>query len=684
MHQDKSSWAETHIDQLNADAWQVRVSDSSRALMLSEEAVRLGTEINYSKGIAEGLRTLGFSLIRVSKHREALRHLERSLELFELLNDKEGQSDVYEYLGIIQRSFGNYEASLDFLFKSLELRKPANYTEGESLSLYHIGVTYRYLGNYEKALDYFQKSLAVTQSKDFWISESYTLNNIGLIYFETGNYTNALEYFYQSLSIRRKSNDKWGEAGCLDNIGFCHFKTMQYKEAVDFCKQALEISESVNDQKGQGNSLFHLGNIYEHSGNYDAALNSYNRSLEIRREISDKKGEAEIILFLAELYANKDFTKNNPEEAFALMNDALHIGNEIKANDLLCKIHYGLYEIYKKNKQHEEALAQFEMYIKTENEVNNAAAKQKILNLEISHRVEKSRQEAEIYKLRNVELASLYEEVKNQKEKIEQTLSELKSTQAQLIQSEKMAGLGELMAGIAHEIQNPLNFVNNFSELNKELVDELQTELNAGDTGDAIAISNDIRKNEEKINHHGKRADAIVKNMLQHSRTSTGQKEPTDINALADEYLRLSYHGMRAKDKSFNVELKTDFDEHIGKIHIVPQDIGRVLLNLYNNAFYAVNEKAKQQTAGYEPIVSVITQKINNTIELTVKDYGNGIPQKVVGKIFQPFFTTKPTGEGTGLGLSLTYDIIKAHGGEIKVVTKEGEGSTFIILLPIV
>ena len=274
--------------------------------------------------------------------------------------------------------------------------------------------------------------------------------------------------------------------------------------------------------------------------------------------------------------------------------------------------------------------------------------------------------------------------LQQQKTKTEIALSELKSTQAQLIQSEKMASLGELTAGIAHEIQNPLNFVNNFSELNQEMVDELQTELKAGNSEEAIAISNDIKDNSEKINHHGKRADAIVKNMLQHSRTSTGHKEPTDINALCDEYLRLSYHVFRAKDKSFNAETKTDFDESIGKINIVPQDIGRVLLNLYNNAFYAVTEKKKQQPAGYEPTVSVVTKKKDHTIELTVKDNGNGIPQKVIDKIFQPFFTTKPTGEGTGLGLSLSYDIIKAHGGEIKVETKEGEGSVFTMTLTLV
>jgi signal transduction histidine kinase len=277
----------------------------------------------------------------------------------------------------------------------------------------------------------------------------------------------------------------------------------------------------------------------------------------------------------------------------------------------------------------------------------------------------------------------LQEEVNRQTAEIRTTLENLRSTQSQLIQSEKMASLGELTAGIAHEIQNPLNFVNNFSEVNKELVDELKSELATGNTQQAKEIADDIKDNSEKINHHGKRADAIVKGMLQHSRSSSGVKEPTNINALADEYLRLAYHGLRAKDKSFNATLKTDYDETIGTINIIPQDIGRAVLNLITNAFYAVTEKKKHLGDGYEPTVSISTKKINSKIEIKVADNGNGIPQKVLDKIFQPFFTTKPTGQGTGLGLSLSYDIIKAHGGELKVETKESEGSEFVILLPV-
>ena len=274
-------------------------------------------------------------------------------------------------------------------------------------------------------------------------------------------------------------------------------------------------------------------------------------------------------------------------------------------------------------------------------------------------------------------------ELKEEKEIVERTLSELKITQTQLIQSEKMASMGELTAGIAHEIQNPLNFVNNFSEINTELLEELKSEMQGGNTQEAISIANNIVDNEQKIVFHGKRADSIVKAMLLHSRTSTGQKELTDINKLTEEYLRLAYHGLRAKDKAFNTSIKTDFDPKIGKITIIPQDIGRVLLNLYNNAFYAVAEKDKTSKDGYEPTVEVSTRKIGNKIEITVKDNGNGIPKKSLNKIFQPFFTTKPTGEGTGLGLSLSFDIVtKGHGGELKVETEEGNYTAFIVCLP--
>jgi signal transduction histidine kinase/ligand-binding sensor domain-containing protein len=269
-----------------------------------------------------------------------------------------------------------------------------------------------------------------------------------------------------------------------------------------------------------------------------------------------------------------------------------------------------------------------------------------------------------------------------QAREIEKAYTELKATQSQLVQSEKMASLGELTAGIAHEIQNPLNFVNNFSEVSNELLHEMKEELASGNLHLATELADNIILNLNKINHHGRRADAIVKGMLQHSRSSNGHKEPTDVNALADEYLRLSYHGLRAKEKSFNASFETELDPTLPKIKIIPQDIGRVLLNLINNAFYAVDKKAKENINGYRAQIIVSTRKKNRYVEIIVSDNGPGIPAEIRDKIFQPFFTTKPTGQGTGLGLSLSYDIVKAHGGELRVETREGEGSNFIIILP--
>ncbi len=304
----------------------------------------------------------------------------------------------------------------------------------------------------------------------------------------------------------------------------------------------------------------------------------------------------------------------------------------------------------------------------------------KLQNRIAQQAIEKEKEKTALIEQKKIELETTVDE---RTAELKLSLETLQSAQHQLIQSEKMASLGELTAGIAHEIQNPLNFVNNFSEVNKELIDEASQAIKAGDTNNAMELLSSLRDNEEKINNHGKRADSIVKGMLQHSRTSSGQKEPADMNVLADEYLRLSYHGIRAKDKSFSATIQTEFDPTIGEINVVPQDVGRVMLNLYNNAFHAVSEKSKRRSPGYEPCVSVSTIRMGDKIKITVKDNGIGIPQKIIDKIFQPFFTTKPAGQGTGLGLSMSYDIIKAHGGELKVESKEGEGAEFVILLPL-
>ncbi|MEP7228871.1 MAG: tetratricopeptide repeat protein [Ginsengibacter sp.] len=670
------------IDELNQTAWDNRVNDSPGSFKLSGQSLELLKDVDYPKGKAEALKCYGFALVRLSKNEEALKCLNEALPIFESLDDLKSLSVVYEYLGIIQRNWGNFSNSLTLLKKALGLSRQTGFLEAESTTLYQTGVTYKYLGNYEQALDYYHQSLYITRSIGFSLMEAYAINVIGAVYFEIQNYDEALHYYQQALAIRQQSGDKWGEAGSLDNIGAVYLKLKDWKKAADYCERSLAISESTDDKRGQANSLFHLAEIYKQQNNWEKADFFSGKSLQIRQETGDRKGEAEILLFLAGLKKSAAQSPGSSELDF--LQKALKIADEINAADLSGKAHWALYEYYRVDQNYKQALAHFEIYDSIEKQLHKDAVNQKVLNFEISHRAEELEKETEKFRVKNDELAKLNAEIKSQKEETEKALTKLKEAQSQLVQSEKMASLGELTAGIAHEIQNPLNFVNNFSDVNTELIEELKNELQTGSKEEAISIANDISENEQKINHHGKRADAIVKNMLQHSRTSTGQKEPTDINALADEYLRLAYHGLRAKDKSFNTAMKTEFDSSIEKVNIVSQDIGRVLLNLYNNAFYAVAEKNKSADKNYKPTVSVETKKLHRKIEITVKDNGNGIPQKVLDKIFQPFFTTKPTGQGTGLGLSLSYDIVKAHGGEIKVESKEGEGSEFIIQLPVV
>jgi signal transduction histidine kinase len=494
------------------------------------------------------------------------------------------------------------------------------------------------------------------------------------------------------------------------NQGFDYLSLHKMDSALWSAQKAYEI-----DIKGQvywNYPVYALAAIYQSIKQVDTALALYKTAVSLAMKEPTLKDVVDSYNSIAALYKERSQT----DSAIAYARKAIALERQINYRSAL-EAALSLSEIYESQHRSDSALYYYKYAMGTKDSISNLTKVQQVQSIAFKEEIKEreQRQQAllqltqygnrvKIFTVLGVALASLSFALilwRNNRHKqkanallqrkntqIEQTLAKLKSTQAQLIQQEKMASLGELTAGIAHEIQNPLNFVNNFSEVNKELLDEMENELNAGNKEEVISIARGIKVNEEKISYHGKRADAIVKGMLQHSRVNTGQKESTDINALADEYLRLSYHGLRAKNNSlpagqagFNVTMKTEFDETIGKINIVPQDIGRVLFNLFNNAFYAVTEKKIQQGEGYEPTVSVSTKKVNDKVEIKVKDNGNGIPQKVLDKIFQPFFTTKPTGQGTGLGLSLSYDIVKAHDGEIKVDTAEGEFSEFVIQL---
>ncbi len=600
--------------------------------------------------------------------------------------------------------FSKPDSCLLFSEEALSLAKNLQRTSDEVQALNISGEALRFLGDYPRALKMQMEALELNRKMKNHIGEAVSLGFIGLTYTDFREYRQGLQYLFTSLEMDKLVANQVMMTFTLTNIGNAYNMLKIQDSALYYQRLALNIYTGLTHGPLKSLILTRYGNAWADLGNNDSALLYYHSALENSIKVKDGVNIPKIQGRIAVLYESK----KKYDSSFYYARQSFTSGQQSDQSSEILETSKLLVKLFRQANNSDSAF----FYQDIVNQMTDQLfGPQKFKQLQLLMLDEQQKQQKIIQdqdrfrnKIKYIALLSIlgiflllgFILVRNnrhkqkanmllqeQKNKIEHTLEELKATQSQLIQSEKMASLGELTAGIAHEIQNPLNFVNNFSEVNKELVDEMQTELKAGKIENAIAISNDIKDNEEKINHHGKRADAIVKGMLQHSRSSSGVKEPTDINALADEYLRLSYHGLRAKEKSFNATMKTDFDESIGNINIIPQDIGRVVLNLINNAFYVVDEKKKQQPTGYEPTVSVSTKKNNGKIEIEVSDNGNGIPQKVLDKIFQPFFTTKPTGQGTGLGLSLSYDIVKAHGGELKVETKEGEGSEFIIILPV-
>ncbi len=594
----------------------------------AKQGLQLAQKINYKSGEANCLSTLCLCSTFLGDYINALDFGLKALAIFQDLHDTTRL--VWTNIQIMNcyRYLEDYDQALIYGYKAKRLFR-FDYPDSNQISvgLSVIGSLYEKKNNLDSALYYTQKALSWDKS---W---SGVFRDIGEIYTRMGRSDLALSYFRKGLPIAIKENESIRLISFYNTMSETFEATGQIDSSIYYANKSIIQSGVKANPQGLLQASSQLATLYETQGKIDSTI----KYLKVANVLKDS------------LFSRK---KTRDAQSFAF-NEKLH---------------------------QQELVAQHQT---DENRIRMAALFTVVLTFLLIAfflwRNNQSKQKAN--KL-----------LQQQKEEIQSTLTELKSTQAQLIQSEKMASLGELTAGIAHEIQNPLNFVNNFSEVNKELLEEMKDEIDKGNSVEVKAIANDIIENEQKINHHGKRADAIVKNMLQHSRSSSSQKELTDINKLADEYLRLIYHGMRAKDKDFNATIKTDFDESIGKIDIIPQDIGRVLLNIYNNAFYAVAEKIKHPNSRngqpeYQPTISLSTKAVKSPLGdlgiITVSDNGNGIPQNIVDKIFQPFFTTKPTGQGTGLGLSLSYDIIKAHGGKIKVETKESVGSEFIIQLPV-
>jgi len=582
------------------------------------------------------------------------------LQLTRKLNYKKGEVQILNRMGEALSQKGNYPKALETELKALELAQNLKDSILIGWSIGFIGGVYFYSGNYQKAFFYYNKQKLINKSFNF--PEEIVLGQLGETYFHLGKIDSALYYLQKCYDLCTRNEFKWPVPNFY--LGAIYSQKKEYPMALQYYKSGVNISKNKIDFI---EGYIGIAAVFKNMNALDSSVFYAREAVALTQQTAIPAKLVDACAIMVDNYKSTHATDSAFKYSELMMSAKDHLFAQSKQN-LAFNEQLHQQELDNERKQVQNTLKTYILL---------AVLLFLLLIGLFLWRNNRHKQKAYIL------LQKQKRETDIQKVKVEQTLHELKSTQSQLIQSEKMASLGELTAGIAHEIQNPLNFVNNFSEVNEEMIDELQQELKSGNVEEAISISNEIKENQEKINQHGRRADAIVKGMLQHSRASTGKTEPTDINALADEYLRLSYHGFRAKDKNFNATMETNFDETIGKINVIPQDIGRVLLNLFNNAFYAVNQQKIQNLISYKPTVFVTTKKTENGITITVRDNGNGIPETILDKIFQPFFTTKPTGEGTGLGLSLSYDIIKSHGGEIKVESKGGEGSEFIISLPV-
>jgi two-component system, NtrC family, sensor kinase len=624
----------------------------------------------------ELLRDLSFNEIRDLK--KGLVYAEELISLSEQTGDANYLRVGYFLKGTKKRLLGQLDEALDAYFKSAEIARKTHNLKGEGEAYGAIADIYSVANNFPNAKQYYQKAIITLRaSKGDSISLASVISNAGEVYLKTEQYDSALYYFNEAKAIFDHINYLSGKGYSLGNIGMVYASIGKNQLAEKNINVAIRILEETQDYYPICVYLISMADVYLGKGDHQTALNYALRSLRLAEQYALKEQVADASLKLSKLYERA----GNTSEAFQYYKKHITYRdsvNNINTVQRMADLRTN-YEVSQKQREVDLLNQQ------KRNKQNLNLALGVILGLTIviiGILLKNNRDKQKAYQILDLQK----QETDTQKAMAENALSELQLTQRQLIQSAKMASLGELTAGIAHEIQNPLNFVNNFSELSAELLDELKEgtvqKLTDPDKAKADEIINDLAGNLQKISFHGKRADSIIKGMLQHSRASTGQKEPTNINALAEECLRLSYHGLRAKDKTFNVNFKADFDESIGTIEVIPQDIGRVFLNLYNNAFYAVNEKKKQGDSAFEPLVSVTTKRVGNKVKISVRDNGTGIPQSLLDKVFQPFFTTKPTGYGTGLGLSLSYDIIKAHGGELKVETKEGEFTEFIIQLP--
>jgi len=664
--------------------------DSSWGYVSRPEAFRLRQSLETERNDSLRMyanRLLGFFYFEIDQD-SSLYYFGQQLQLAQKLGIKLWAADAYGQMGDDLRKKGAIMESYDALLKGIDIAKdPAAESSNWRVS------------SFSNARNFRESRLAIL---------GILYHDLGSLYDRIADSAHAIVYYRQAIDIGKEIQN--GKILSLTYSDLIQYATGD--SALILARKSLEYSQLSGYRKSLGLNYRNLARFFVKTGQLDSARENLYAAIQVSTEQDSYRHTAWASFDLAKVFqSERKYDSMYHYARETLVYGTLHATPEamVGANRLIADYFSRIGR--SDSAYHYEQVTSGLIGTLREQDIRNLTQYQKFsFDKELISR--QSIEEAKIRESRrkiygllaglavllfmgiflfrnNLAKQKANTRLQEEKDKVSATLQELKATQAQLIQSEKMASLGELTAGIAHEIQNPLNFVNNFSEVNQELVNELVEEVGKGNQDEVKSIAADIKDNSEKISHHGKRADAIVKSMLQHTRSGSREKESTDINALCDEYLRLAYHGLRARDNSFQSGFEARLDPTVGKISVMPQEIGRVILNLINNAFYAVWDKKKTAGEGYDPRVTITTRKMKDKVKIEVKDNGNGIPESVREKIFQPFFTTKPTGVGTGLGLSLSYDIIKAHGGKISLDSKQNEGhsdeqagTVFIVQLP--
>jgi signal transduction histidine kinase len=601
-------------------------------LIYSRKALELSRKIHYYKGEVDALSSIATYQNVNGDLPGALKTTFEALPKALQIGEMRTVASCYNTRGLTYNIMHDYPKALDNYYAAFHVTEKYHYYDIKVTMLNNLARAYLDMNKLDSASYFTKKAYDFALEKKTLKNFGYLIRNFGIIEFKKGNNLAAIDYYRKAINDTSSKGDHYLFSECYRRIGEAYQKMVRSDSCIFYARAALEHAKLARNPDQVQLSTTMLTNEYK-------AVNDYKNAFyyqELTQQAKDSLFSQQKTLQVQNLVFNEQQRRQEAREKETAYQ------NRVRFYVLLGVI--GMFVL----------IAAILLFANSQRKKANELLKQQ------------------------------NDQIEAQRKDLEKTVNDLKNTQRQLIQSEKMASLGELTAGIAHEIQNPLNFVNNFSEVNTELIEEMELELDKGGISEVRSLTSDIKANQLKISQHGKRADFIVKGMLQHSRASTGEKQPTIINVLADEFFKLSFHGLRAKDKSFNAEMVTNFDPDLPKVNLVQQDIGRVLLNLINNAFYAVNQKAKTAGADYKPTVELSTSHTADRIEIKVKDNGNGIPDTIKDKIMQPFFTTKPTGEGTGLGLSLSYDIVvKGHNGKIDIDTKEGSYTEFTISIPI-